>query len=208
VFLLTLIATVKPRAHSGPGTEVVGKSSSKRKEIPNMSTNSLKPMATEAHLDAIIAAAGTVIPPGKTFDFGGKPFSGAQLVQLFTGHVAPYKAIHAARAQAQQQEKARDGQAPLVASDIATLKGTLIGMFGAGAPELTQFGFKAPKVRTPLTVEQKLARAAKAKATRTLRGTKGSRQKQAVQATGQVHVTTNLVANPAPTPAPATTVVK
>jgi hypothetical protein len=45
---------------------------------------------------------------------------------------------------------------------------------------LADFGLKAKKARTPLTVEQKVAAAAKNAATRSARGTKGAKQKLAI----------------------------
>lgn len=45
---------------------------------------------------------------------------------------------------------------------------------------LADFGLKAKKARTPLTVEEKVAAAAKNAATRSARGTKGAKQKLAI----------------------------
>jgi hypothetical protein len=69
-------------------------------------------------------------------------------------------------------------------------------MFAGQLAELGNFGMKAPKPRTPLTPAQKLAAAAKAKATRAARHTVGPKVKAAI--------TGATVAPAAPPATPAT----
>jgi len=53
--------------------------------------------------------------------------------------------------------------------------------FNNAPQQLADFGMQPPKVRTPLTVEQKAAAAAKMRATRSARGTTSRKQKLAVK---------------------------
>jgi hypothetical protein len=64
--------------------------------------------------------------------------------------------------------------------------------FSKSPDVLADFGIRPNKTKTPLTVEQKAAAAAKSKATRSARGTKGPRQK--LEITGDV---TGVVVTPA-----------
>jgi hypothetical protein len=75
------------------------------------------------------------------------------------------------------------------------------GSFGNQPDVLADFGLEPEKAATPLTVEQKVAAAAKRKATRAARGTTGSKAKLAItgNVTGVVvtPVTTATAAQPA-----------
>jgi hypothetical protein len=64
------------------------------------------------------------------------------------------------------------------------LRASLEGFFGPRNPQLLQFGIKQRGAKRAPTAAQLALRAAKAKATRSLRHTMGARQKQAVRATG------------------------
>ncbi len=87
------------------------------------------------------------------------------------------------------------------------LKNLVIATFGPTSPKLADFGFKAT-VRTPLTPAQKVARAAKAAATRKARGTLGKKQKALITgvtaaAAAAAASATAPTTTPAPAPAPA-----
>jgi len=75
--------------------------------------------------------------------------------------------------------------------------------FGAGSPQLVKFGLNPKKTRAPLTTEQLAVRTAKARATRSLRGTKGPVQKAAIKAGPMAYVApvaTTVPVSPAATP--------
>ncbi len=63
----------------------------------------------------------------------------------------------------------------------AALRSALRSFFGDESPQLAQFGLKPKKTPTPLTSEERAVRVAKARATRALRGTKGSVQLQGIK---------------------------
>jgi hypothetical protein len=92
-----------------------------------------------------------------------------------------------------------------IAQSKATVSGTrqaLKVMFAGQLAELGDFGMKAPKPRTPLTPEEKVAVAAKAKATREARHTVGPKAKAKI--TGATVAPVTAPATPVPaTPAAA-----
>lgn len=61
------------------------------------------------------------------------------------------------------------------------MKAAAFTLLGSTNPELEKFGFKPEKARRKLTGEELAVRAAKSRATREKRGTKGKRQKEAVK---------------------------
>ncbi|MBI3724738.1 hypothetical protein HY251_12400 [bacterium] len=67
---------------------------------------------------------------------------------------------------------------------LSSLRAALVGLFGPGSPVLETFGFRLPRRHAPLTAEQRLAKAARLRATRALRHTLGSRQKAAIREEG------------------------
>lgn len=81
----------------------------------------------------------------------------------------------------------------------AALRSALRGSFGEGSPQLEQYGLK-PKTTPSLTSEQLAVRAAKVRATRQLRGTKGSAQKAAIKA-GPMAITIGPAASATASPA-------
>jgi hypothetical protein len=88
---------------------------------------------------------------------------------------------------------------------VRGLRQYVINAYGEQSPLLADFGFAPPKQAT-LTPEQKVARAAKAAATRKARGTMGKVAKQKVKGTVPVTVAAPTAPVPAPAaPAPVTT---
>jgi hypothetical protein len=73
-------------------------------------------------------------------------------------------------------------------------------MFAGSIDTLADFGLKAPKVRVPLTPDEKAAAVAKGKATRAARHTMGAKQKKKVSGT-----VTTIVAAPSSAASPAAT---
>jgi hypothetical protein len=82
------------------------------------------------------------------------------------------------------------------------LKDAVIAFLGRGSPMLAQFGIKARGSRRALTAEQKVLRAARARATRAARHTMGSKQRAAVKSDGKLSLSVQTVGASNPTPAP------
>jgi hypothetical protein len=82
------------------------------------------------------------------------------------------------------------------ASHYAALKAAVISYCGAKSPQLVKSGLQARKTPAPLTSTQLAVRAAKVRATRQLRGTKGPVQKAGIKA-GPMQISIGPVAAPA-----------
>jgi hypothetical protein len=101
-----------------------------------------------------------------------------------------------ARAAFQAAVQAEQDEGTQSKAVVSGTKQALKVMFAGQIQELADFGLKAPKARTPLTPEQKVVVAAKAKATRLARHTVGPKAKAKITGATAAAVT-------APSPAPA-----
>ena len=80
-----------------------------------------------------------------------------------------------------------------------------VAFFGRQSPLLAQLGVKAHGNRRALTPEQKVLRAARARATRAARHTMGVRQKAAVKSDGKLSLSVNEESGSGPKAAPVVT---
>ena len=146
---------------------------------------------TETHRDALcIAGIEKNLSAASSLALVGTTFTPTALVALIKSRVEAVAAL--AREQADLQAR-RDALRALSAQVTLVERGLrelVVNTFGVKSPVLADFGFAAT-ARKPLTPEQKLARAAKAKATRAARGTRGPKSRLAV--TGDV---TGVVVTP------------
>ena len=132
---------------------------------------------------------------------GGQVVTNAALVQVLEGHLASSANVvttHDTWSQAVASDRA------LQAGDLQlldNLRQALRAMYKGAPTTLSDFGLTA-RGRTPLTTEQKLVAAAKAKATRIARGTMGPKKRAAIH--GDVTgVTVTPVVEGAPPAQPA-----
>jgi hypothetical protein len=130
----------------------------------------------------------------------GATYSPADLVKLIESRASQVAAVDTANATWHAAVAAEKELSTKLAAVTQGLRQYVLNAFGAASPVLADFGFTAT-VRKPLTPEENVARAAKAKATRAARHTMGKVQKKKV--TG-----TSAAAAPAATaPAPAASTV-
>lgn len=106
-------------------------------------------------------------------------------------------AVVTARATARDKVKTEHDALPALVAFMNAYEGMVRFMFGNDTNALADFGLTPRKVPVPKTATEKAVAAAKAKATREARGTKGPKAKQAIHG----NVTATLVVTPA---APAT----
>ena len=113
----------------------------------------------------------------------GATYTPQALADKITQLDTPY----AAAVKADQDKVAADQAVAAVDKTTRAFMGKAVGalkaLFGKNAPALTDLGIEPDKVPVPLTAEQKVAKAAKANATRQARGTKGKRQKEKIHGT-------------------------
>ncbi len=135
--------------------------------------------------------------PG-SFPLEGQSMTPADVIQVFQDRIATGKAVlmaESARAAAVKAD--RDKRAVTRATALA-FKHLLIAMFAQQPDVLGDFGLHATKPAAKSAADKAQA-AAKAKATRALLGTKGSRQKKAVIKAATEHSTAS--ASPSAEPA-------
>jgi hypothetical protein len=145
--------------------------------------------------------------------FAGGTYTPAQVEASLQTLVDLRGAVDAAKAATKAKVAAERAQAPSLRRFVSAYATFVKATFGDQPDVLAHFGMQPNKVRTPLTVEQKAAAAAKRKATRAARHTMGTKQKQDVvgnvtgvtvtAVTAPVAPTQPVVTSPAPAPAPA-----
>jgi hypothetical protein len=135
-------------------------------------------------LNAMLSGVQTVIPDGSLIRVDGVDQKKADVVTELQAVMTQYAAVDSSAA-AVRADRAQLRQAlPAAHLLLQHLKDAMIAYLGRGSPELQKFGLKARSGRKP-TVQQKALAAEKARRTRALRGTKGSRQKAAIRFVGE-----------------------
>lgn len=140
------------------------------------------PKGIELRLDTAILGLQQHLPATVTsIVIGTQSYSVADAIKLLQSRVEPWKAKRAAKAALRQLavDEDRDYEAALQA--LSDLRASLGVSLGRTNEALTNFGFKPERQRRDLTPEEKVLRAAKAKATREARHTLGSRQKAEIK---------------------------
>ena len=126
--------------------------------------------------------------------FAGGTFTTAQIESQLQLLIALRAAVNAARAVTTAKVAAETAQAPALLAFMSALVECIRVQFGTQADVLADFGVAPKKVRTPLTVEQKAAAAAKREATRAARGTKSAKAKKGIKGAVTGVVVTPIVA--------------
>jgi len=166
--------------------------------------NSTKNKSTEADLATqLIAGAQKHFATIAALMFASGSFTLAQVVAQLQQLATLRTDVDTAKAALEAKLAAETVQAPALRTFMRAFVQFVKTTFSKSPDVLADFGLKANKAKTPLTVEQKAAAAAKSKATRSARGTKGSKQKAAI--TGAV---TGVVVTPVTAPTPAVAVAE
>lgn len=142
-------------------------------------------------------AAGIDALPDATFQVGGKTLTKAQITQPLTTYVDQATKTAAAKTAYDESLLAEREARQEAHAMVDDLKPYLQGRFGAESPQLQQQFGLPPHKKPQKTVAAKSQAIVKGKATRTLLGTRGSKQKkELIASSAQGHA--------APPPAPAT----
>ena len=163
-------------------------------------TTSNTKAAALAHVQALIAGTTKHFPNG-SFTIGNTTYTSASLVQVLQGLVSAMLARNAAETGAKDALTAEQETQTQIGPIIRAYERLVLAAFASATQTLADFGLTPPKARTPLTAQQLAARAAKAKATRTARGTTSKKQKLAVKGDVTGVVVTPITAPTAATPA-------
>ncbi len=140
---------------------------------------------------------------------GGQTYSPSSLAARIQSRIDAANAVISAKANWQNAAKTYTEIDASTTVIVRELRSIVIGSFGPDSPKLSDFGFR-PTVRKPLTVEEKAAKAAKARATREARGTTSKQKKALIHGTvptaqpaaPAAPATTPVANEPAPAPAP------
>jgi hypothetical protein len=183
-----------------------------------MSSNTSKTKADAlAFVQALIAGTQKHLPSA-SFTLDNVPFTTASLVQLFQSLASAMTGQNTAQSNAKDAVATTQGLAAKVDPVIQAYKSYILAQFNTATQTLADFGIEPRKARTPLTVEQKAAAAAKLRATRAARGTTSPKKKLAISGnvTGVTITPTTTPASPssptvsnassAPAPAPISAV--
>jgi hypothetical protein len=122
--------------------------------------------------------------------FAGATFTPAQVESSLQTIIDLLTAVNVSKAATKAKVVAWNTQAKSLLGQMAAFESFVKVTFGNSPDVLADFGVQPNKARTPLTVEQKAAAAAKREATRAARHTMGKQQKKAVKGTITTIVTT------------------
>ena len=161
------------------------------------------PKGLRFELQQMLAGVQAVIPDGTLINTPGGSQSKVAVVKELTDALSEYQAIDIPQAALVAARKQLRDDLPRLHALYTELKDALSASFGRQNPLLAQFGLKPRQLPKPLTPEQRVARAVKARQTRSLRHTGGVRQKASVQYEGRVNVSTQLQPMPDPLAAAA-----
>jgi len=123
-----------------------------------------------------------LIPGDSTLLSSAGSLNQAAVLAQLQEYLGVYVDLDAHATGTKQARAQAESQLPEVRTYYAALKAAVISYFGAKSPQLVKFGLEPRKTPAPLTSTQLAVRAAKVKATRQLRGTKGPVQKEGIKA--------------------------
>jgi hypothetical protein len=133
-----------------------------------------------------------------TMSVGSHPMTCDDVIGLFEDLVASSKSVQTAQAAHDAAIQADRDKRAAVSTTVTAARRLIVAMFLASPDTLGDFGLTAPK-NTARTVDAKASAASKARETRKVLGTKGTRQKKAALAEHDAQP----AATPAPAPVPA-----
>jgi len=152
-------------------------------------SNDKNPGSVERSLDAAYDGVQALLQPTTTYVLAGVSYTGQAIIQM----IAAWVAVFTAYEDAQRTEKTALAQRrqiePAVRAFLKVLHAFATSQYGAESQELTKLGFQPQKQAKPLDSEQLVLRKSRANATREERGTKGSRQKDAIHGATDASVT-------------------
>jgi hypothetical protein len=151
-----------------------------RKEDSQMPTGK-KTEAVSA--EQLIAGTKKHFSSASSLTFGSGTFTPAQ-IEAFLQTLADLRtAVDDAKAATKAKLAQEQAEGAPLRSQMAAYVAFVKASFSKSPDVLADFGLKPKKAKTPLTIEQKAAAAAKRKATRAARHTMGAKQKKQVKGT-------------------------
>ncbi len=133
----------------------------------------------EVKVQNALAGVQKYLPADSTLEINGATMTVAQIVADFSAVLTKFSNVRSAKAQWLLAIQAVHDALPAEREEYLSFKKVLEGKLGRGNPQLLEYGFSIG-TRKPTTPETKVAAAAKARATRTVRHTLGSKQRLAL----------------------------
>lgn len=153
---------------------------------------------TVAHDTQMLVGIKKDLATVSTLAIAGSTYTPVTLEQLIQSRIDLANTVAQARAHWLDTTATYDALNTKVTQVVRGLRQYVINAYGEQSPLLADFGF-APRKQATLTPEEKVAKAAKALATRKARGTMGKVAKKKVK--GTVAMTVAAPTSPAPAPA-------
>jgi hypothetical protein len=135
---------------------------------------------------------------------GGQNLTPAQVEAQLLAFATLRSDVNAAKTAWETKLADERSKGPALQEFLAAVVSFVRGTFGNSPETLAEFGLKPKKAAKTLTAEEQAAKAVKAKATRTARGTKGKKEKLAVQGDVTGIIVVPVTDKPNPQPAPVT----
>jgi len=150
-----------------------------------------------ANVQALIAGTQKHTPNGQ-LTFGNATYTTASLVEVLQGLADAYPVESAARVNAKDALAALRAKKATVDPVIRAYVTYLRATYSNATAVLSDYGLQAPKARSPMAAQTRIAATEKARATRVARGTVGKKKKLAIK--GDV---TGVIVTPITTSGPA-----
>jgi hypothetical protein len=147
-----------------------------------MTTQSNKRSDQIADDQAMITGTQKFLSQLASLPVGSQSMTPADIVKVFQDRLTAGQAVQTAEAARTAAITANRNERLKTAATVQSFRRIVVGMFQQSPDTLAVFNLAAPKVAVK-SVATKATAVAKSKATRTARGTKGSKQKQSIKGT-------------------------
>ncbi|HZV02636.1 MAG TPA: hypothetical protein VFF73_38370 [Planctomycetota bacterium] len=138
---------------------------------------------TETSLRNIAAGISKALPPGKTMAYRQGTIDGPTLQAAVNLALKPYNDVHDDEAALHRDVATRNAGEVAAKQLVSDIEDGARVSLGETSDEFRALGFQPKKRRTDLTVEQKAAKAEKARQTRLARHTVGPKARKAIRGT-------------------------
>jgi len=149
---------------------------------------SANPRGLQQKLTQLLAGMQAAVPEGTTLLLRGQLLDKSEVEGRASQILAVFQALSAALTSVKTIRAQISGQTRSFNAQYQDLTDALVAFFGRDNPQLEQLGIAVSQPSKPLTPEQNVVRATKARKTRELRHTMGKRQKAKLQYTGSLEV--------------------
>jgi hypothetical protein len=174
------VKDVEAGAIRAMGREHHAEAAFRKEKASHMGTKTQGKQSIAALAEQLIAGTNKHLANTAQVMVAGSSFTAAQVTAKLQSLVTLRSDVDAARASTKARLAAEKADMPALRTFMDAFVSFVKAAFGTQPDVLADFGLH-PKVRAPLTVEQKTAAAAKRKATRAARHTMGSKQRKTVK---------------------------